>query len=179
MEFINDLRSNKKAVLIIWICCLVVVLGVILFGLNQSNTPSQNSSPTGLIVVSPTSSVPLPSPTPSTTPESITENFYSWYMSQPKDPIASGGYKTNPLLSEYFINLTTEFVQGYTRSEPYDPIFCIKNKTKDVHYGSAQYINKDSANVMIYRKIDNKDLYRVTLLRTNGNWLINDIACRH
>lgn len=180
-------KSNTTLVLLIGVVLLsIIVVYLLISPKNQPISPTistnATASKTGLTQQMPTIP-PTQAPSPElllSTPESVTKEFYEWYMTYSGDPLASAAYKTNSLLTEYFVNLVTEFQQAHMTGEPYDPIFCISNKTKDMSIGEASYTsNASQASVMIYRSIDSRAIYKVILIKENNLWRIKDIMCQH
>lgn len=166
------------------LCGIIVILIFLLAQLSNlaSTQPRLAAAGSATSTVAPStpanSPLSIPTPTPAT-PESVAKAFYEWYFTYPSDPLVSGAYKNSGYLTVDFIKIVADFLQTYTGREPYDPIFCVKNKTRAITVGAAEYIDTTTgrlANVMIYRNHDSAPIYRFVLIFAGG-WRINDIIC--
>ncbi len=141
---------------------------------NNFNTPGSAAQTEEAEAAATATPTPIP-----VTPEKVAEEFYNWYMNYQGDPISTKAYATNPLLTEYFINLIAELTTDYNESDPFDPVFCEVNKTREIFIDVPKLSNNNKqADVMINRKSDNKDLYRIVLVNPENRWLIKDIMCQ-
>lgn len=168
------------------LCGVVVMLVFLLAQYSNSAIQTPRSAANGNVIntVAPStrpayspSSIPTPLPF---TPESVTKAFYDWYFTYPSDPLISGAYKNSGYLTTDFISIMSDLLQAYNKTTPYDPIFCVKNKTHDITVGAAEYIDTTAgrlANVRIYRKHDGKAIYRAVLVFADNSWRIKDIIC--
>lgn len=113
------------------------------------------------------------------TPEDVTKTFYTWYFTYKGDPLRSGAYRQNDLLSTSFKEFIDEEMTS-VKVKNDDPMFCPDNKTtpQDVLYESAISTIDTKALVKIRRISDWKYLYDVALTKSKGKWLINDIVCQ-
>lgn len=108
-------------------------------------------------------------------PQDVTKNFYSWYVSYPGNPITSNDFKNSPYLTTAF---KQQSIDLYDPTSPYDPVFCKQNQMARVAYEIKS--NPPRTNVIIHQDtVQGTDLYNVTLAHIKGQWLITDIMCTH
>ncbi len=147
---------------------------------SQQSTDNQTDSSGALPQSSSENDQPTQSQTNSQlTPTDVAKKFYTWYFSYPKDPLTSRAYKSSPLLTDSFKEIITSQVDSSSPNDPNydDPVFCKVNKTRNFTVGQETYITNDKTNVMIQNTQDGRNIYKVVLVNSNGQWLISDIIC--
>ncbi len=171
--------SNKQAILLFaGVIVFLIIFAVILFIQQSQNTNQAQPSQTAITLHAPgNQEITQPSVTlvpPSSNAKEATLFFYHYYFDSPLNPLANGGYKNSPYLSDEFKQLLSQ-VNGDAE------IFCPQNKSQNVTVGQEeQFYNGGSylTQEVISRTSPNpKDLYRVSLENVGGKWLIFDINC--
>lgn len=104
-------------------------------------------------------------------PAEVVQNFYTWYISHPGNPLVDQAYQSSEYLSPEFITYLNDFTQSGEWS--YDPILCAQNIPAEVTAFPAQ-ISVDKALVQVTTSfVDHK--LAVELTKTDGNWKINKV----
>jgi len=175
-------KKNKQyIILFVGVVVLVIIFAIVLFFTSGSKTstitPSgsteQNTTKNNMNYgASP--SVTLP-PSASNAQGAATQ-FYTYYFSSSKNPLANGAYKTNPYLSQTFKNIiATSYNNGNV------PVFCPQNNATKITVSKEQQVpyNNESLTEVIISEVapQQKDLDDVLLENTNGQWQIFDINC--
>lgn len=111
-------------------------------------------------------------------PENTAKSFYEWYTTT-KDPLGSGAYKTNPLISDYFqatldgFVLTNDHLTG-------DPVLaCVEVRLiKNLNVQPAEFDQSSlKASVVLDDLNTGGASYKVILSNINNNWQVDDVRC--
>lgn len=150
---------NRKYLFALGASLIVICMIFLLFhvfinqGGNQNNATSQTNS--------------------QLSPQDVTKNFYTWYVSYPGDPITSNEFKNSPYLTTAFKQQSLDL---HDPTSGYDPVFCKQNQIARVAYETKP--NPPLTNVFIHQDtIQGTSLYRVILARIKGKWQITDTRC--
>jgi|SRR3984957_7006968 len=176
-------NKNKKYILLfagagIFVFIFALVVFFTSGGKTNTITPSSESTQQNTAADNPhngTSSSAI-LPTPAASAPDAAKQFYTYYFSSSKNPLANGAYKTNPYLSQIFKNIiATSYDNGNV------PIFCSQEKTANITISSEQQVpyGNESLTEVIISEVSpqQKDLDDILLQNTNGQWQIVDINC--
>ena len=159
---------------------------IILIVLTLTLSSRKQQSDQGLVSKEPAEQFPsqmssdgtFPSEISQYAPEKIAEDFYNWYVSHP-DPLGSGDYQKNPLLTADFKETLSGFVVrgDYLNSEPV--LTCIGiTPPKDIIAQPVVFEGNEASSVILQRNVEGSiPLYKVILKNVDQQWLVDDVRC--
>lgn len=178
-------QQNKKyIILFVGVVLLFIIFIVVIFlqqgPKQQSSTVSPSTQDQKSTSMQQTTNINgSPSITlapPSSSPQTAALQFYTYFFSSPKNPLANGAYKTNPYLSQDFKLL---IAGAYDNGDV--PVFCSQNKESNIIVDNQQSLYYNNGYLMEETISEappgNKNLYDILLENVNGKWLIYDINC--
>lgn len=106
-------------------------------------------------------------------PEQVVQDFYTWYLNYPGNPLVDRAYRSSKQLSSEFIQFLDDFTQGGMQ---YDPVLCAQDVPNRISTALAQ-ISGDKATVLVTTSFTNHS-FSAELVQVNGDWLINKVLCK-
>jgi hypothetical protein len=107
-----------------------------------------------------------------TQPEQVVQDFYSWYLAYPGNPLVEHAYRSSSYLSPEMTAFLDAFTQG---GMAYDPVVCAQDKPTEIRTAQAQ-VSVDKAIVDVTTSFEDHS-FSVELTQTSRGWQINKVTC--
>lgn len=173
-------KTNQKYIIIIAgvvILLIIFIVSILIPQASRKQTVSISPSSSGNSEAVNKAAIPTISLAPlASNAKDATKQFYLYYTSSSKNPLANGAFKTNPYLSSDFKETIAD---AYKNGNV--PLFCTQNIRSNIVVGQEQQVYYNNGyiteEVISEAPPGTKNLYNVLLEQVNGKWMIMDINC--
>jgi hypothetical protein len=115
-----------------------------------------------------------PAASASRSPDRVVEDFYTWYINYPGNPLVEGAHRSNELLTETFVEKIDAIRASFTGGG-YDPVLCAQDVPESFQVGSPE-VADHAASVRVDTSFPGH-FFGVELQKLEDVWKIADVEC--